>query len=85
MRSVILPKRADVYTGLHLQYVWHLIPDLLPIFWTTESWKILVLAVQAGRRIFHEEVKVQRSADRVRVAAGGRGNSDCRGLPEGGD
>jgi hypothetical protein len=33
--------------------------DVPPIFWTTESWKILVLAVQARRRIFHEEITVQ--------------------------
>jgi hypothetical protein len=52
--------------------------DLLPKNWTARSWKILIYPSVAEGRIFHEEVAVQRSADRVRVAAGRR-RHDRRG------
>src|SRR5579863_2196128 len=48
--------------------------DLLPESWPTDSWKILIYPLLAGRRIFHEEVAVQRAADRLHPAASGRGD-----------
>jgi hypothetical protein len=44
--------------------------DLPPESWTTESWKILILTSLAGRRVFHEEVAVQRATDRLYLEAG---------------
>src|SRR5689334_10355225 len=44
--------------------------DVLPESWSTDSWKILLYPGLAGRRIFHEEVAVQRAADRVHSATG---------------
>src|SRR5260370_25361615 len=37
--------------------------DLPPFFRTVRGWKILIYPLLAGRRIFHEEVAVQRAAD----------------------
>src|SRR5690242_13921374 len=39
----------------------------------------------AGRSMFHEEVAVQRAADRLHPAAGGRRNERRGGVPQGGD
>jgi hypothetical protein len=42
------------------------------------------LATLAGRRIFHEEVTVQRAAGRLHPAAGGGRDERRGGLPQGG-
>src|SRR6266851_2232103 len=57
--------------------------DLPPVSWTTNGWKILIYPLLAGRRIFHEEVAVQRATDRIRFASGGRRHHRRGGVSEG--
>src|ERR1700676_3072574 len=54
------------------------VADLFPVSWTTNGWKILIYPLLAGRRIFHDEVAVQRAADCLHSAAG-RTRYDRRG------
>ena len=55
--------------------------DLKPILWAIESWKLPGLMGGPEREDDDEDVEVQRSADRLHFAPGGRKDGDWRGVP----